>query len=501
MAFDLASAQPVSDSGGFDLASAKPAGAPKDAAKPADDSYSLSDFGKDLGSAFVRPIAKAVTGLPLMAMDTGVAIRNLGSNLSKGIMPTLADFNPFAKTGGTPQQTELPSTTFNNALNSVTRAPTGAGKVGEFVSTALLGSKLPTPQAAQQAPAGFTSAAAQASSDLTAAQQQAATAGKSLGMRMLPGQETGNKALQQFEAKLESSPWTSGPINAIKAGNQKVLNRAAAQSIGETADVVDSNVLSRANERLGGVFDNVGNPSRITVVDPAKTKAVIDGIDQDAEGLIPGSIRDNALVQRLETLTQTGGINGQQLRQLSSKLGKAAYKQMSGPNGDRDMGQALYGVKNHVDDLIEGGLSGAEQATYSAARQQYRNLMQLTSRVGITNPSTGNVSGVSLASKLQQSDKSGFLYGRNQSDLYNAARFSQAFKSVVGDSGTSTRSLNMSDLLAAHYGIPLNLASRLYASPLGQAGARRALTAPGLLSNPSALGAPAIGGLLAAQQQ
>lgn len=502
MAFDLASAQPVADSAGFDLASAKPVNT---VAKAPDAPYTALDFGKDLGSAAIRPIAKAITGLPGMAADLGVSVRNLGENLSHGIMPTLADFNPFAKTGGSPQPYALPSQSFNQALDSVTRAPTGVGKAAEFVNTALLGSRLPTPQAAQQAPAGFTSAAVQSPSELTGAQQQAAAAGKSLGMRMLPGQDTGNKALQQLEAKLESSPWTSGPINAVKAGNQKVLNTAAAKSIGETGDTVDSNVLARANERLGGVFDNVGDPSRITVVDPAKTKAVIDGIDQDAEGLIKGSIRDNPLVSRLETLTQTGGINGQQLRQLSSKLGKSAYKQMSGPDGDRDMGQALYGVKNHVDDLIESGLSGDEQATYSAARQQYRNLMQLTSRTGIVNPNTGNVSGVSLASKLQQSDKSGFLYGKNQSDLYNAARFSQAFKPVVGDSGTSTRSLNASDLLAAHYGLPLNLLSRLYTSGLGQAGARGLIAAPnavrGLMSNPTALGAPALGGLLAAQQQ
>ena len=503
MAFDLSSAQPVATNNAFDLFSAKPVGDSRSSAT-SDQSYGVTDFVKDMGSAAVRPIVKAVSGLPMMAADAGVATRNLVSNLSKGITPTWADFNPFAKSGGTPQDTELPSTTFNRALDTVTRAPTGVGKGAEFVSTALLGSRLPTPQAAQQAP--FTGAARQgAQSALTPAQQQAAANGTSLGMRLLPGQETGNKALQQLEAKLESSPWTSGPVNTIKAGNQTVLNRTAAASIGETANVVDSNVLARANDRLGQVFDNVGDPSRITIVDPNKTKAALDAIDQDAEGLIPGSIRDNALVGRLQSLADTGAINDQQLRQLSSKLGKAAYKQMSGPNGDRDMGHALYGVKDHVDDLIEGGLSGDEQALYASARQQYRNLITLTSRAGIVNPNTGNVSGASLASKLQQSDKSGFLYGRNQSDMYNAARFSQAFKPVVGDSGTATRSMTPADLLAAHYGIPLNLLSRLYTSPIGQAGVRGMLAVPGglsgLMSNPSALSGPVIGGLLAAQQQ
>jgi hypothetical protein len=234
-------------------------------------------------------------------------------------------------------------------------------------------------------------------------------------------------------------------------------------------------------------------------VDPAQTRAVLDGIDQEAQGLIQGSIRDNALVQRLQSLSDTGGINGEQLRQLSSKLGKAAYKQMSTPSGDRDMGQALYAVKDHVDDLIGSGLDAAENATYNLARQQYRNLMLLTSRTGIVNPSSGNVAGVALASKLQQADRPGFLFGRNQSDLYNAARFAQAFKPIVGDSGTATRSLSLGDIAAAPYGIPLNVLARLYASPLGHAGARAAMAAPGLLQNTQPLAAPVIGGLLAMQ--
>ena len=455
------------------------------------------DWAKNLGSAAVRPIAKAVTSLPAMAADTGVAVRNLGYNLSHGIMPTLADFYP-ASSGGSHQEYELPSQSFNRALDTYTRAPSGLGKGAEFISTALLSSRLPTPQAAQQAPANFVPQTAQASG-LTSAQQNAAEQGESLGMRLTPGQQLGSKPLQQLEAKMQSQPWTSGPLNRIAANNQGVLNTAAARSIGEDANVLDSSVLARANERLGSVFENIGDPKRITVVDPAQTKAVLDGIDQQAEGLISGSIRDNALVKRLSDLADTGGINGQQLRQLSSKLGKAAYKQMSTPAGDRDMGQALYAVKDHVDDLIGSGLTDAERATYDTARQQYRNLMLLTSRVGIVNPSAGNVSGVALASKLQQADKSGFLYGRNQSDLYNAARFAQAFKPIVGDSGTATRSLSLGDIASAHYGIPLNLLARAYASRLGQGAVRGLAQAPGLLQNPQALAPPIIGGLLAMQ--
>jgi hypothetical protein len=303
---------------------------------------------------------------------------------------------------------------------------------------------------------------------------------------------------------------TSGPFNTLKSVNQRSLNRITAGAIGETSDVVDSSVLARADERLGNVFEGVRSPNRITVTDPAATSRVIDQIDQDVRGLLPGngSVRDNPLVQDLERLTQGGGINGQQLGTLSSKLGRAAFKQMTTPSGDRDWGQALYAVKDHVDDLVQQSLTAEEAAAYSQARQQYRNLMLLTGRTGIVNPSSGNVSGAALANRLQQADKSGFLFGRNQSDWYNAARFAQAFKPIVGDSGTATRSMLTSptDFLLS---LPFNLATRAYlrtpattaravANGVTNPGTAAGRAAGGLL-NPL-VGPGVYGGLLAEQQ-
>jgi hypothetical protein len=312
-----------------------------------------------------------------------------------------------------------------------------------------------------------------------------------------------------MEAKLESQPLTSGPFNSLKEANQRVLNTTVARAIGEDARAVDSDVLSRANERLGAVFESVRTPNRVVVADPQATSRAIDAIDQSVEGLLPGnaSIRDNRLVQNLETLTQQGGINGEQLGSLSSKLGRAAYKQMSGPNGDRDWGQALYAVKDHVDDLVQSTLSPAEAAEYAAARTQYRNLMMLTSRTGIINPSTGNVSGSALATKLQQADRNGFLYGQNQSDWYNAARFAQAFKPIVGDSGTATRSMlhSPTDFVLS---LPFNLATRAYLRTPG-ATASAVASAPQAFVNSGAgtrgllnpMMAPGIVGGLMGQQQ
>lgn len=84
-------------------------------------------------SAAIRPVAKAVAGLPLMAMDAGVGVRNFATN----------------------DNYEMPSSMFNKALDSYTTPPEGLGKGAEFVSTMLAGSRIPAPQVKNPAPAAY----------------------------------------------------------------------------------------------------------------------------------------------------------------------------------------------------------------------------------------------------------------------------------------------------------------------------------------------------------
>jgi hypothetical protein len=297
---------------------------------------------------------------------------------------------------------------------------------------------------------------------------------------MTPGQETGSTVAKQVEAKASSAPYLSGPFASVGRNNQNVLNSTAAKAIGETGNSVDASVLGRAADRMGDVFNSVRNPDSVILTDPRTTSTVLDAIDADKAGLLPGtgSVRDNQLVKNFESLAQTGSMTGEQVGNISSKLGKAAYKQMTSPMGDRDLASALYDVKNHADDILQSTLQGDEQTKYAAARQQYHTLMQLA-KPGMVNSSTGDVSGANLANALQRTDKSGYLFGRNQSDLYNAARFSQAFKPIVGDSGTATRSADLKDMALA---VPGNMASWAYLKPLAPA-VRALVNAPGGVQN------------------
>lgn len=300
------------------------------------------------------------------------------------------------------------------------------------------------------------------SAGLTAAQRAILERGKAMGFRTTAGQQTGSRSLQQMEARMESSPFTSGPFNTLKDQNQKVLNRATAQAIGVNADELSNPVLAKAQTNISNVYNQVSSPE----VRPVNRDTLLNGIDlidNAFEGLTTQPLKGNIFVKQLQDFAMKGEASGNQLNTLSSKLGKRAKNEMTTAMGDRELGNALFQVKEMVDDALAQTLSKADQAKFQAARNNYRNLMTIRSNQGTVNPSSGNVSGLNLASALTRKDPQGFVYGRNQTPMYEAARFAQAFKPLVGDSGTATRSMEltpMSVLLAA----PTNIAARAYTS-------------------------------------
>lgn len=300
------------------------------------------------------------------------------------------------------------------------------------------------------------------SAGLTAAQQSILGRGKEMGFRTTPGQETGSRSLQQMEARMESSPFTSGPFNTIKDANQKILNRSTAQAIGVDSAELSNPVLAQAQRQISKVYQQVASPE-VKKVDGNTIQTGIEIVDKAFEGLTTQPFKNNLFVQQLQNIAAKGEASGNELQALSSKIGKRAKNEMTTAMGDRELGSALFQVKEMVDDALAQGLSKEQQTAFQLARSNYRNLMTIRSNQGVVNPSTGNVSGLNLASALTRKDPQGFVFGSNQTPMYEAARFAQAFKPIVGDSGTATRSMEVSPLsmmLAA----PTNIAARAYTS-------------------------------------
>jgi len=316
---------------------------------------------------------------------------------------------------------------------------------------------------------------------LTAAQKAILERGKAMGFKTTPAQETGSRSLLQMEARMESSPFTSAPFNTIKTENQKVLNRATAQAIGVNSDELSNPVLAQAQRQISDVYKKVATPD-VRKVDGMTFMNNIDLIDNAFEGLTTQPLKTNILVKQLQDLALKGEASGVQLQNLSSKIGKRAKNEMTTAMGDRELGSALFQLKEMVDDALSAGLSKAEQEAFATARNNYRNLMTIRTASGVVNPSSGNVSGLNLASALTRKDPQGFVFGSNQTPMYEAARFAQAFRPIVGDSGTATRSMEYSPLNML-LSMPTNLAARAYTSAPATSALARTAGGTGLMPN------------------
>lgn len=283
-----------------------------------------------------------------------------------------------------------------------------------------------------------------------------------MGFKATPGEASGSKTLKKFEAALASNPFTAGAFDDIKTHNAATLNKIAAKAIGENADSVSSTVLEQAKDRISNVYKMVAdkNPRPI---DPADFNQKMAGLMDEFEGLVPESFASNPIVKRFLDFGANGQATGEQLQNIASKLGNLAAKEMTTANGDRYAGMAAFRLKDMADDYLRNGLDDQTRAVFDQARGQYRNMMLLTQRSGVINPASGDVSGIKLANLLAGKDKAGYTFNKNQSDFYNAARFSDAFRPIVGDSGTATRSMQNLSLenLAK---LPFGLVARLYAS-------------------------------------
>ncbi len=131
-----------------------------------------------------------------------------------------------------------------------------------------------------------------ASAGLTSAQQAILGRGKEMGFRTTPGQETGSRSLQQMEARMESSPFTSGPFNTIKTENQKILNRATAQAIGVDSTELSNPVLAQAQRQISNVYQQVASP-QVKKVDGNTIQTGIEIVDKAFEGLTTQPFKNN----------------------------------------------------------------------------------------------------------------------------------------------------------------------------------------------------------------
>lgn len=392
-----------------------PGGGGTDTASPAPAQESGGRLGP-LASAAVRPAAEGVAALPLMAMDTGVAARNLAGDAANSLFghPATPDY-------------EMPSQMFQKALDQWTTKPQGIGKAAEFASSALAGGFInPTGvgvKALDEIP-------------LQLGRQAVVTEAHQVGYT-LPPSETGHAV----GSTLESMAGKAKMEREVSAKNGEVTNRLVKTALGLHPDhpPLSPEVLDAIRTEASKPYDALGNIGEVKadeefMNDVAGAGAEFSKIDRafpHEPGVAPkeGSGVDASQIEQLKgkyfqpRFTSRESIDA--MRQLRKDA--SANLKVYDPNKN-----ALGVVQRQIADAFEARLERqAEQMGNKGLVDQLRKarvrIAQTYAVEDAMNKATGNVSALSLGRLFQNGAP---LTGALQTIARSGLAFPKAMKDV-----------------------------------------------------------------------
>lgn len=396
--------------------------------------------GRQIGLAG-RSVAQGAASLPLMAMDAGVAARNLVTNVARGEMPTLADFNPFAKEGGSRMEYELPSATFNRALTDVgvPEPRTASEKVSGFIQSVLAGARIPAPQAGKQAPAGFASPSLAPNAAILREARQA-------GYVVPPA-----SASQSIAAKgVESLAGKASTAQAASIKNQQVTNELVRKALGFGKEQpITVAALEDLRATAGKVYESISGSGDIVpdaryLDDLAQLGRGADEIATAFPGANVGATKQ--IGDLVDSLLQEK-FSAKAALQYLRELRKQASGNFSGANAadpaKQALGMAQREAASTLEELIGRHLAQQGRPELAQSFEQARRAIAMSHTVeNALNATTGNVAAGKLA---QQLSKGKPLSG----ELAIAARFAQAFPKASKEITESMPGASPLDWMAA----------------------------------------------------
>lgn len=434
--------------------------------------WSTSNLGRQAALAG-RAIVSGAVGLPGMVADAGVASVNLGSNLLKGITPTLADFNPFAKSGGTPQTYQLPTQGFNQALNAAgVPEPQSAGeKIAGIVESGLTGAK--TPGIAENA-----AVPGQSAEEVAANQRlQSVNNGVKEGYKIPPSTTNPtatNKVLETVAGKVATQ-------QAASAANQQVTNRLAARALGLNEDLpITEGSLNAVRAEAAKDYQAIGKVPSIALDQSFKDRiqGVVAQFNKTAQEL--PSLANKDLDPVATDLLSKNQLSGSAV--LGAVKGLRNKAEVAFRGGDGSTGTAYKSMANELEGAVDRDLStrGPEFAdTVNAFRDARQKIAMAHTVEDAMNPGSGNIQAAKLAAALRRGEP---LSG----PLRTIAEFGNAAPKAVAEPTSS----NISHLdaaipalsaiaEAAHGGVGPGTIAAAAAYPATRAAAKWWLLGPG----------------------
>lgn len=270
-------------------------------------------------------------------------------------------------------------------------------------------------------------------------------AANNLGVQLTTGQRVGSLGLQQFENALARMPGATGRMNKIISSNKDAINQAAAKSIGSDANALSEDVLDSAKSSMQNEYGRLFGGDMRVKLGPDFVQAM-QGIGARNAELGPFANDEiSAQVQHGLDLAGKGDMSGSAYQTLRSRLGKRANALLGGNSSNPEVGIALNEIQSALDDAASGSLSAEDQGALRNLQQQWGNYKTLTKSNVVTN---GDVNPTQVGIALKQYSRDAYKRGALDTPLMDIARYGEAFKSQVPNSGTPERGLIYSALHA-----------------------------------------------------
>ncbi len=249
------------------------------------------------------------------------------------------------------------------------------------------------------------------------------------GVPLTPGQRLGSNLLTRLEEVYSRVPGLGSAFESVGRGQQRAVNRMAAESIGETAEEISGDVLARAGERIGRQFDEIIAEKPLYQFGRGflKTARRLNRTIVDDELDAPVARK---LTQRLVNRAKAGGgFPAKEYQKINTRIGK----KLKSLTIDPDEREALVTLKEALDDMVEAQMPRSRLEALQQARGQWRNLRDLEK---VTDTVSGNVSGAKLANRLERLRGPRALAG--DTPISQAGRIGRELRPLVPNSGTPT---------------------------------------------------------------
>lgn len=250
-----------------------------------------------------------------------------------------------------------------------------------------------------------------------------------LGIDVSPVALSGSRPVQAVSSVLDKMPFSGAGQRAATTAQQ--FNRAVANTFGENATAITPDVMSSAQKRIGGVFDDV--LSRNNVKGDNALLDDLSRIQQNANAVLPDA----------EAATVSKWINGALNKFQGDNLPGKAYQAFrtdvllpAQKSSDPFLSNTAGQIREALDSALQRSLGGQDAAAINTARSQYKNLKTIEDLA--EKAPTGDISPALLLNQVRKNTPS-FAYGGG-GDLADLARIGQQFlKQKVPDSGTAER--------------------------------------------------------------